>query len=207
GIVSALSTLGVSWDKLQWLVAALSVGLGFGLQAIFSNFVSGLIILFERPVRIGDVVTIGNLSGTVSRIRIRATTITDFDRKEIIVPNQTFITGQLVNWSLSDTVTRVTIKIGLAYETDLPLARKLMMQAVKENPRVLRDPEPLLYFLTISASTFDYELRFHVRELGDRNPSTDEILTKIATSFREHKIDMAFNQVDVFVKNLQGQQV
>ncbi|PXB79326.1 mechanosensitive channel MscK, partial [Pseudomonas aeruginosa] len=171
GIVSALSTLGVSWDKLQWLVAALSVGLGFGLQAIFSNFVSGLIILFERPVRIGDVVTIGNLSGTVSRIRIRATTITDFDRKEIIVPNQTFITGQLVNWSLSDTVTRVTIKIGLAYETDLPLARKLMMQAVKENPRVLRDPEPLLYFLTISASTFDYELRFHVRELGDRNPS------------------------------------
>lgn len=87
GIVSALSTLGVSWDKLQWLVAALSVGLGFGLQAIFSNFVSGLIILFERPVRIGDVVTIGNLSGTVSRIRIRATTITDFDRKEIIVPN------------------------------------------------------------------------------------------------------------------------
>ncbi|MEL1737685.1 mechanosensitive ion channel domain-containing protein, partial [Acinetobacter baumannii] len=78
------------WDKLQWLVAALSVGLGFGLQAIFSNFVSGLIILFERPVRIGDVVTIGNLSGTVSRIRIRATTITDFDRKEIIVPNQTF---------------------------------------------------------------------------------------------------------------------
>lgn len=157
GIVSALSTLGVSWDKLQWLVAALSVGLGFGLQAIFSNFVSGLIILFERPVRIGDVVTIGNLSGTVSRIRIRATTITDFDRKEIIVPNQTFITGQLVNWSLSDTVTRVTIKIGLAYETDLPLARKLMMQAVKENPRVLRDPEPLLYFLTISASTFDYE--------------------------------------------------
>ena len=116
------------------------------------------------------MVTIGNLSGTVSRIRIRATTITDFDRKEIIVPNQTFITGQLVNWSLSDTVTRVTIKIGLAYETDLPLARKLMMQAVKENPRVLRDPEPLLYFLTISASTFDYELRFHVRELGDRNP-------------------------------------
>ena len=151
-------------------MAALSVGLGFGLQAIFSNFVSGLIILFERPVRIGDVVTIGNPSGTVSRIRIRATTITDFDRKEIIVPNQTFITGQLVNWSLSDTVTRVTIKIGPAYETDLPLARKLMMQAVKENPRVLRDPEPLLYFLTISASTFDYELRFHVRELGDRNP-------------------------------------
>ena len=96
GFVVTLSTLGVSWDKLQWLVAALSVGLGFGLQEIFANFISGLIILFERPVRIGDVVTIGNLSGTVSKIQIRATTITDFDRKEIIVPNKTFVTD---HWS------------------------------------------------------------------------------------------------------------
>ncbi|MHA6492249.1 mechanosensitive channel MscK [Pseudomonas borbori] len=207
GFVVTLSTLGVSWDKLQWLVAALSVGLGFGLQEIFANFISGLIILFERPVRIGDVVTIGNLSGTVSRIRIRATTITDFDRKEIIVPNKTFVTDQLINWSLNDTVTRVIIKIGVAYDTDLPLARKLMLQACIENPRVLRDPEPLLFFLTISPSTFDYELRFHVRELGDRNASTDEILTRIAMSFREHKVEMAFNQVEVTLRNLQGQEL
>jgi potassium efflux system protein len=207
GFVITLSTLGVSWDKLQWLVAALSVGLGFGLQEIFANFISGLIILFERPVRIGDVVTIGNLSGTVSKIRIRATTITDFDRKEIIVPNKTFVTDQLINWSLNDTVTRVIIKIGLAYESDLALARKLMMQACTENPRVLRDPEPLLFFLNISASTFDYELRFHVRELGDRNASTDEILTRIALSFREHKVEMAFNQVDVLIKNLEGHEL
>src|SRR5690606_37423293 len=96
GFVATLGALGVSWDKLQWLVAALSVGIGFGMQEIFANFISGLIILFERPVRIGDVVTIGNLSGTVSRIRIRATTITDFDRKEIIVPNKTFVTDHLV---------------------------------------------------------------------------------------------------------------
>ena len=207
GFVITLSTLGVSWDKLQWLVAALSVGLGFGLQEIFANFISGLIILFERPVRIGDVVTIGNLSGTVSKIRIRATTITDFDRKEIIVPNKTFVTDQLINWSLNDTVTRVIVKIGLAYESDLALARKLMMQAAIENPRVLRDPEPLLFFLTISASTFDYELRFHVRELGDRNAATDEILTRIALSFREHNVEMAFNQVDVLIKNLQGHEL
>ena len=207
GFVTTLSTLGVSWDKLQWLVAALSVGLGFGLQEIFANFISGLIILFERPVRIGDVVTIGNLSGTVSKIRIRATTITDFDRKEIIVPNKTFVTDQLINWSLNDTVTRVIIKVGVAYETDLPLARKLMMQAAEENPRVLRDPAPLLFFLTISASTFDYELRFHVRELGDRNAATDEILTRIALSFREHNVEMAFNQVEVMIKNLHGQEL
>lgn len=206
GFVSTLSALGVSWDKLQWLVAALSVGLGFGMQEIFANFISGLIILFERPVRIGDVVTIGNLSGTVSKIQIRATTITDFDRKDIIVPNKTFITGQLINWSLTDTVTRVIIKIGLAYETDLELARKLMRQAIDENPRVLRDPEPQLLFLAISASTFDHELRFHVRELGDRNASIHEILTRIALSFREHGVEMAFNQMDIYVKNLKGQE-
>lgn len=209
GFVATLSALGVSWDKLQWLVAALSVGLGFGLQEIFANFVSGLIILFERPVRIGDVVTIGNLSGTVSRIRIRATTITDFDRKEIIVPNKVFVTDQLVNWSLSDTVTRVIIKIGVAYETDLDLARKLMLQAVQENPRVMRDPEPIVLFLGIGASTFDHELRFHVRELGDRNPSIDEVLNRLVLSFREHDIDMAFNQLDITIKNsdIPGQQL
>ena len=204
GFVATLSVLGVSWDKLQWLVAALSVGLGFGLQEIFANFVSGLIILFERPVRIGDVVTIGNLSGTVSRIRIRATTITDFDRKEIIVPNKVFVTDQLVNWSLSDTVTRVVIKIGIAYDADMDLARKLMIQAMQENPRVMRDPEPLVLFLQVTPSIFEHELRYHVSELSDRNPSIDEVLQRIVFSFREHDIDMAFNQLDVTLKNRQG---
>ncbi len=206
GFVITLSVLGVSWDKLQWLVAALSVGLGFGLQEIFANFVSGLIILFERPVRIGDVVTIGNLSGTVSRIRIRATTITDFDRKEIIVPNKVFVTDQLVNWSLTDTVTRVIVRIGVAYDTEMEVARELMMQTMRDNPRVMRDPEPVVLFLGISANTFDHELRFYVRELGDRNPSTDEVLRSLVVVFRENNIDMAFNQLDVYIKNAQGQE-
>ncbi len=204
GIVSTLSTLGVSWDKLQWLVAALSVGLGFGMQEIFANFISGLIILFERPVRIGDVVTIGNLSGTVSRIRIRATTITDFDRKDIIVPNKTFITGQLVNWSLSDTVTRVTIKVGVAYGSDLDLVKTLLYKAAQDNPRVLKDPEPLVFFLNFGESTLDHELRIHVRDLGDRNPATDEINRFIDREFSKAGINIAFRQVDVFLKNLDG---
>ncbi|MDA7084895.1 mechanosensitive channel MscK [Pseudomonas sp. SA3-5] len=206
GFVVTLSTLGVSWDKLQWLVAALSVGLGFGLQEIFANFISGLIILFERPVRIGDVVTIGNLSGTVSKIRIRATTITDFDRKEIIVPNKTFVTDQLVNWSLNDTITRITLTIGVAYGSDLELVHKLLLQAAQENPRVLRDPIPLVFFLTFGESTLDHELRVHVRELGDRNAATDEINRAIDRMFREHGIEIAFRQLDIYVKNLSGQE-
>ena len=198
--------LGLSWDKLQWLVAALSLGIGFGMQEIFANFISGLIILFERPVRIGDTVTIGPLSGTVSRIQIRATTITDFDRKEIIVPNKSFITDQLINWSLTDTVTRIVLTIGLAYEADLVLARKLVMQLLHDNPLVLRDPEPQMFFTNIGASTFNYDIRFHVKELADRLPATDEVLTSIALQFREHNVEMAFNQMDIFVKNMKGQE-
>lgn len=204
GFVATLSTLGLSWDKLQWLVAALSVGIGFGMQEIFANFISGLIILFERPARIGDVVTIGNLSGTVSRIRIRATTITDFDRKEIIVPNKTFITDQLINWSLTDTVTRVTLQIGVGYGSDLELVRKLLLQAARENPRVLRDPEPLVYFLTFAESTLNHELRIHVRDLADRNPAIDEINRFIDREFRANGIEIAFRQLDVHVKNIDG---
>jgi potassium efflux system protein len=202
GIASTLGTLGVSWDKLQWLVAALSVGLGFGLQEIFANFVSGLIILFERPLRIGDVVTIGDVSGTVSRIQIRATTITDFDRKEMIVPNKAFITGQLTNWSLTDTVTRVTIKLGVAYGADLEATRRLLLRIAADNPRVLRDPEPLVFFLNFGASTLDHELRVHVRELADRNAAIDEINREIDRRFREQGIEIAFNQMDVHIRSI-----
>lgn len=201
GIVTTLSTLGVSWDKLQWLVAALSVGLGFGLQEIFANFVSGLIILFEKPVRIGDVVTIGNLSGTVSRIRIRATTITDFDNKEIIVPNKTFVTDQLVNWSLNDTITRVTVRIGVQFGSDLEEVRSLLFQAARENPRVLKEPEPQVFFLNFGESRLDHELRLHVRDLGDRNPVIDEINRRIDHEFRARGIVIAFRQLDVHLKN------
>ncbi len=202
GIVATLGTLGVSWDKLQWLVAALSVGLGFGLQEIFANFVSGLIILFERPVRIGDVVTIGNVSGTVTRIQIRATTITDFDRKEMIVPNKAFITGQLTNWSLTDTITRVTVKVGVAYGSDLELTRKLLLQIADDNARVLKDPAPLVFLLAFGASTLDHELRVHVRELADRNAAIDEISREIDRRFRANGIEIAYNQVDVHIRSV-----
>jgi len=197
GLVASLGTLGVSWDKLQWLVAALGVGLGFGLQEIFANFVSGLIILFERPVRIGDTVTLGNLTGTVSRIRIRATTVTDFDRKEIIIPNKTFVTDQLINWSLSDTITRVVLTYGVAYGSDHRLVHRLLRQAASENARVLADPEPQVFFMSYGASTLDYELRIFVNSLGDRLFATDELNCRVGELFAEHGIEIAFNQLDV----------
>lgn len=204
GLVLVLATLGVSWDKLQWLVAALSVGLGFGLQEIFANFISGLILLFERPVRIGDVVTLGNLSGRVRQIRIRATIITDFDRKDIIVPNKSFITGQLINWSLSDTVTRVVIKIGVAYGSDLDQTRAILLAAAEKNARVLSDPAPQVLFLEFGESTLNHELRIHVKELSDRNPAIDEINRFVDQRFKEEGIEIAFRQLDIHLRNSEG---
>src|SRR5690554_4760685 len=203
-LVSSLGALGFEWSKLQWLIAALGVGLGFGLQEIFANFVSGLIILFERPIRIGDTITIANLSGTVSKIRIRATTIIDFDRKEIIVPNKTFVTDQLVNWTLTDPVTRITLKIGFAYGSDLQKIRQVLLQAAKENARVMEDPEPQVLFVSFGGSTLDHEMRVHVRELSDRLRATDELNRRIDTMCKEEGLEIAFNQLDVHLYNNNG---
>ncbi|WP_052080984.1 mechanosensitive channel MscK [Pseudomonas sp. ML96] len=191
GFVTALSTLGVSWDKLQWLVAALSVGIGFGMQAIFANFISGLILLFERPIRIGDLVTVGTVTGTVNRIRIRATHITDSDRKEVIVPNQILLTSQLINWTLTDTVTRVVLVYTVNRGADLEMVRKLLLQAAQENSRVLRDPAPNVQLKTYGASTLEHELKIYVRELGDRGLATDELNRRIDQLFQEHDINLA----------------
>lgn len=207
GTIVSLGILGVAWEKLQWLAAALTVGLGFGLQEIFANFVSGLIILFERPVRIGDTVTIGTYSGTVSRIRIRATTVTDFDRKEVIIPNKAFVTERLINWTLSDTVTRIIIQVGVAYGSDLEKVKAILMKAAKDNIRVMTEPEPVVLFTEFGASTLNHELRFYVRTLGDRSIAIDEVNRAIDKLCNKNNINIAFNQLDVYLHNKQGDEV
>ncbi|GJI56360.1 putative MscS family protein [Rodentibacter sp. JRC1] len=201
GSAWAFATLGMSWSKLQWLFAALSVGLGFGMQEIFANFVSGIILLFERPIRVGDTVTINGVSGTVAKIRIRAITLIDFDRKEVIVPNKSFVTGQVINWALSNTMTRLVVSVGVAYGSDLELVKKLLLQAANEQPTILKDPEPRAFFLTFGASTLDHELRVYVGQLSERTNTIDALNRRINELFAENNIDIAFNQLDVFIKN------
>ena len=197
----AFSTLGMSWSKLQWLFAALSVGLGFGMQEIFANFVSGIILLFERPIRVGDTVTINDVTGTVAKIRIRAITMIDPDRKEVIVPNKSFVTGQVTNWALSNTVTRLVVSVGVAYGSDLDLVKRLLLQAANEQPSVLKDPEPRALFLTFGASTLDHELRVYVGQVSERNDTLDALNRRVNQLFAENNIDIAFNQLDIFIKN------
>jgi potassium efflux system protein len=200
GILLTFSAIGLSWSSLQWLVAALSVGLGFGLQEIVANFVSGLIVLFERPFRVGDVVTVGDTSGTVTRIRIRATTILDWDRRELIVPNKEFITGKLINWSLTDSITRVVIPVGIAYGSDTMMAEKLLMKAARGNPLVQNKPEPSALFLGFGDNCLNFELRVFVSSVQDRLTVTHQLHHAIEKTFREAGISIAFPQRDVHLE-------
>ena len=178
-------------------MAALGVGLGFGLQEIVANFICGLIVLFERPFRVGDTVTIGEVNGTVSRIRIRATTIIDWDRKELIVPNKEFITGQLINWSLSDPIVRFSINVGIAYGSDTELAEKLLLKVLHETPMVLKDPKPTAYFLGFGDNSLNFELRLFINNIDHRLPVQHELHKAIDREFRKAGIVIAFPQHDV----------
>jgi potassium efflux system protein len=197
GIVIALNTMGIRWSNLQWLIAALGVGLGFGLQEIVANFISGLIVLFERPFGIGDTVTVGEIHGTVTRIRIRATTIMDWDRKELIVPNKEFITGRLINWSLSDKVIRIKIPVGIAYGSDTELAEKILLKAAKANPLVLDSPEPDAVFLRFGDNTLNFELRVYINDIDNWIPMLHSMNQAIDKEFRKAGITIAFPQRDV----------
>lgn len=207
GFTLSLGLLGLSWNKLQWFVAALSVGLGFGLQEIVKNFVSGIIILFERPVRIGDRITVGNVTGTVNRIQIRATRVTDGDRKEVIIPNTTFATGQLINWTLTDTITRITLRVGVGYNSDIDRVKELLLQIAQSNPRVLKDPAPGVTLVNFGADTLDLELTMLVNEIADRGAATDEINRQILATFRAENIDIPYHQVDITLKNSEGKEL
>lgn len=201
GIVSVLNIVGWNWSQIQWLVAALSVGLGFGLQEIVANFVSGLVILFERPVRIGDTVTVGELTGTVSRVHIRATTITDWDRKEIIVPNKAFITEQVVNWTLSDPITRITIPVGVSYGSDVALTHKTMSETIRSLPLVLDEPPPMVYFSGFGDSALEFTLHVYLRQLNDRMPMIHEVHQAVFNALRKNGIEIPFPQRDLHIRS------
>lgn len=202
GIAVSFNAVGIGWSQVQWLVAAISLGLGFGLQEIFANFVSGLIILFERPVRVGDVVTIDNISGVVSRIGTRATAITNWERKEFIVPNKELITGKLLNWTLTDTINRIAIEVGVAYGTDTAKACALLLDIAKKHPIVMKDPGPLATFEGFGDSTLKCVLRVFLPCTEKRLEVIHQLHTAIDDVFREANIEIAFPQREVHIRSM-----
>jgi small-conductance mechanosensitive channel len=202
GFAMTFNALGIGWSKVQWLAAAVTVGLGFGLQEIFANFVSGLIILFERPIRVGDIVTVGNISGKVSRIQMRATTIIDWDRKELIIPNKEFVTGQVINWSLTDSILRFVIPLGIVYGSDTKRANEILLSVAKSHPNVLREPEPSSRFVAFGDSALNFELRVFIPDPDLLLETRHDLLMEIDHRFREEKIEIAFPHQDIHIKSL-----
>ena len=200
GIAAALAVIGLQWSKLQWLVAALGVGLGFGLQEIVANFVSGIILLFERPIRVGDTVSIGNTTGTVSRIRIRATTLVDWNRKEQIIPNKTFVTQDFTNWTLSDPITRVIIRVGVAYGSDVDKVRDVLHEVAINNERVVEDPAPAVFCVGFGDSSVNFEVRVFVSDLLDFMPLSHELHAAITHALRDAGIEIPFPQRDIHIR-------
>ncbi|RMF73039.1 MAG: potassium transporter KefA, partial [Planctomycetota bacterium] len=176
--------------------------LGFGLQEIFANFVSGLIILFERPVRVGDIVTVGGVEGVVTRIQIRATTIQDWDRRELLVPNREFITNQLINWTLSDPVTRLIVPVGIAYGSDTTRARELLLDIAKRCPHVLNEPEPTVVFRSFGDSALLFELRVFIPTRDCWPEVVSALHFMIDNAFRDAEIEIAFPQRDIHIRSI-----
>ncbi len=202
GIIVVASTIGLKWESIQWLVAALGVGLGFGLQEIFANFVSGLILLFEQPIRVGDVVSIDGTTGSVSKIRMRATTIVNWDRQELIVPNKDLITNKLLNWTLSDTTNRIEIKVGVAYGSDMRLASELLKEICKDNPNIMQEPAPSVTFDLFDSSSLNLALRAFLSSLDNRLGTVNELHQQIYQRFNDAGIEIAFPQRDLHLRSL-----
>ena len=202
GTAMALRTLSINWTNIQWLVTALTFGLAFGLQEIFANFVAGIILMFERPMRIGDLITVDEFTGVVTRIRTRATTIVNRDRKEYIIPNKDFITGRLVNWTLSDAINRIQLVVGIAYGSDVAKAKRVIFDICADDPSIVEDPPTSITFEEFADSSLNLCVRTFLGEVDSRLVVIDALHTRIHTAFNEAGIEISFPQRDLNLRSI-----
>jgi small-conductance mechanosensitive channel len=203
GIVLALSSLGIDLSKFNLMAGALGLGIGFGLQTVVSNFISGLILVFERPILVGDTVEVNNLLGKVNRIGVRSSSISTFDGAEVIVPNNNLISNDLINWTLLDNIKRVEILVGTTYGSDPNQVLEILLDTVSKNKDALKDPAPHALFSDFGESSLNFKLRYWVNyEVGLQSKS--DISIGIYNQFAKHGIEIPFPQRDVNFKNMPG---
>lgn len=203
-ILIALGVAGVEFSNLAIIAGALSVGIGFGLQNIVSNFVSGLILLFERPIKSGDWIVVGGTEGYVRRIRMRSTQIQTFDSADVIVPNSELITGQVTNWMLQDIGGRIRVPIGVAYGSDTTLVKETLLGIARRHPQVINDEagrEPKVLFLSFADNSLQFELRCYIRQIDKSLDVKSEMNFAIEAAFRERGIEIPFPHREVHIKN------
>ncbi|MCK4674648.1 MAG: mechanosensitive ion channel family protein, partial [Gammaproteobacteria bacterium] len=204
-IMAGLSAAGFDFGNIAIVAGALSVGIGFGLQNIVNNFVSGLILLFERPIRKGDWIVVGQTEGVVKDIKIRSTRIQTFDRSDVIVPNSELISNQVTNWVLSSKSGRAIIPVGVAYGTDTEKVRDILLAIAEKNENVVKTgsaPEPKVLFRGFGDSSLDFELRVFLYRVDSRLSVVSDINFAIDKAFREEEIEIPFPQRDLHVKSL-----
>ncbi len=201
GLVLLFNVINLDWAKFGWIAGGLSVGIGFGMQEVVANFVCGLILLVERPIRIGDVVTVDGMMGTVTKIQMRAITITNMDRQDLVVPNKTLITGNILNWTLSASLNRIMIPVGVAYGSDTKRARQILVDVASDHPRVLEDPAPMASFEQFADSSLNLVLRAYLPDLENRLGTITELHTEIDKRFAAAGIEIAFPQQDIHLRN------
>jgi small-conductance mechanosensitive channel len=197
GFVILLQTMGASLTKLTILGGALSVGIGFGLQTIVNNFASGLILLFERPIKVGDTIQLGMDLGEVKKLGLRSTIIQTFDNAEIVIPNSDLIAGQVTNWTLAERKARVKIPVGVAYGSDIPNVLEILLAVAREHPMILTTPSPKALFLAFGASSLDFELRVWIADFSDRRQVQSELNQEINSEFADAGIEIPFPQTDL----------
>ncbi len=202
GFLLALLALGFEFTKLTIILSALGIGIGFGLQSIVNNLVSGLILLFERPVRVGDFIEIGEKWAEIKKIGLRATTVQTFDQADVIIPNADLVTNQVINWTLSNRRVRLIIPVGVAYGSDVSLVIETLLASVKENSKIAEAPTPQVLFLKFGESALEFELRVWVLDAENRLVVSSELHQEIDRRFREAKIEIAFPQRDLHLRSL-----
>jgi len=201
GYCAAVLTLHLSFTSLGWIFAALSVGIGFGLQEVISNFISGLLLFIERPVRVGDTIDVGGVTGTVQKISIRATEVVNFDRQVIIIPNRDFITSQVTNWNHNDQVMRTVITIGVAYTEDVDRVSKILTEIVESTPNVLTHPPFRVVLHEFGASSLDFQIRAF-SQIADRVELMNTMKFEILRRFRKAGIEIPFPQQDLHLRSV-----
>jgi small-conductance mechanosensitive channel len=210
-LLLGIAAAGLDLTNLTIIVGALSVGIGFGLQNIVSNFISGIILLIEQPIRAGDFIQVGDIEGFVRRVGIRGTEVVTFDHSTVILPNSELISGTVTNWNLHDDYARISVTVGVAYGSDTRKVERLLLQCAYDNPLVISDapdivPKPGVAFIDFADSALMFKLVCYVEEAGKRFAITSELRYAIDDSFRRNGISIPFPQRDVHMRDTPADQ-